>query len=69
MVDDVADGCLSMLFELVIEGLFLGTGYGILKLFGRGRGDRGWTGFLAWALVGLVWFGLGTLAYWLLTRA
>ena len=41
MVDDVTDGCLGGIIEILFHGLFLGAGYGILKLFGCGRDDGG----------------------------
>jgi len=66
MVDDAAEGCLGVLFEVVLGGLLQGTGYGILKLFGCGRGAGGWIDLLAWALGGLVWVGLGFALYRLL---
>lgn len=66
VVDDVAEGCLGVLFEVVLEGMMRGTGYGILKLFGYRRGAGGWIDLLAWVLGALVWVGLGFAAYWLL---
>jgi hypothetical protein len=65
MVDDVAEGCLGVIFEVLIQGLLLGTGYGVLKLFGRGRDDGGFVELLAWVLGVGVWIGLGYFAYWL----
>ena len=66
-IDDVGDGCLGFAFRIVIEAIILGTGYGILRLFGRGRG--GFTGVdevLGYILGGLTWAGLGFAAYLLL---
>ena len=65
MVDDVTDGCLGSIIELLFHGLLLGTGYGVLRLFGRGRDDGAFVELLAWVLGVGVWTGLGFVAYWL----
>lgn len=64
LAEDVAGGCLEGVFEIFIAG----TGYLILRLFGRGRGE-GWLVSLLASVLGMAfWAGLALLAYWLLTR-
>ena len=69
MDDEASDGCLTLLFDVLVQGLLLGTGYGILKLFGRGRGEGWLVELFACALGLLTWTALGYAAFWLLARA
>ncbi len=65
VIDD--EGCLARVFGFLVEVLIVGTGHGILRLFGRGKeGISGVDEILAYVLGALTWAGIGFAAYVLL---
>lgn len=67
MADDLTDGCLQGMVELLVEGFIAGTGAFVLSLFGKARDDGFLMRLFAYAIGLLVWIGLGYGIYWVST--